>query len=107
MSLRKLRLYIDLALPQDSAAHRAATEGQTWTWNERLLWMLIRRVEENTVIVGKSLGQKKLKLAKTHPEFPWAEADDGTTVIGDRGGHDSEDVMAFLNNLPGGGVADG
>lgn len=100
-------MLIDKGLPQDSPVHRASTAGQTWTWNERLLWMLIRSVDENTVIIGKTLGQKKLKLPKTHPDYPWSETDTGPKVIGDRGEYESVDVMAFLKNLPGGGVPDG
>lgn len=65
------------------------------------MWLAIRRIEENTVILGRSLGNKKLKLPKEHPQYPWsnAEADDGPKKIGDRGDHSSEDVIAFLDSL--------
>ena len=87
-------------LPQDSAVDRAHTDGQTWTWNEQLLWLLVRRIEENTVVIGKSLGNKKLKLPKEHPRFPWSVLDEAEPArIGDRGEHDSIDVMNFLDSL--------
>ena len=67
---------------------------------DRLLWLVVRRLEENTVVIGKALGNKKLKLPKEHPDYPWSEssADNGRIHFGGRGDIPTEDVMAFLDS---------
>lgn len=74
-------------------------DGQTYTLTDRLLWLLARRVEENTVVIGKSLGNKRLTLSK-HPNYPWTPPEEpGRVRFGNRGNHSSTDVMNYLDSL--------
>lgn len=101
ITLRKLRVLIE-GLPQNSAVHRARTDGQTWTWVEVLLWHLIRLTQVQTASLGNRLGKPRIRVPSTHPQFPWASKDDdedGPKHFGDRGGRSSEEVMQFLDSL--------
>ena len=80
---------------------RRLAEGREYTITDRMLWLLVRRIEENTVVIGKALGNKKLKLPKEHPEYPWSDptADTSRVQIGARGDIPAEDVMDFLDSF--------
>ncbi|MCF8605155.1 hypothetical protein L5I01_17510 [Gordonia sp. HY442] len=79
-------------------ALQSVADGKQYAMSERLLWLIVRRLEENTVVIGKALGNKKLKLPKTHPDYPWSDADTGRVQIGGRGDATSEEVIDFLDS---------
>ncbi|KXT55924.1 hypothetical protein Y710_16370 [Gordonia sp. QH-12] len=92
ITLRRFRVLAEWALQQ-------VADGKPYTMTDRLLWLLVRRIEENTVVVGKALGNKKLRLPKKHPDYPWSESEDDSRIqIGGRGEHSSDEVMDFLDS---------
>ncbi|GAC71033.1 hypothetical protein [Gordonia soli] len=88
------------ALPQDSAVHRARTDGQAWGWSEQLLWMAIRAMEVQTAqLAARSFNPKpRIKVAKQHPRFPWSEQTEEDRHFGSRGDLDSVTVMSVLKS---------
>lgn len=102
ITLRKLRVLIE-GLPPDSAAHRAVTDGQLWTWREWLLWHGVRTSIDNATRVAHSLSGKKGKpktiADKDWPVYPWVKADSAPTHYGDTDGRDGTEVIAFLDSF--------
>lgn len=102
ITLRKLRVLIQ-GLPQDSAAHRSATDGQTWTWVEQILWQMIRSNSDNATRITSALSGKKQKpkLIKDAdwPKFPWREPDSKPKRFGKVEDRSGEEVMAFLDSF--------
>lgn len=81
-------------LPPDSALHRALNGGQVWTWQEELLWRLVQLLERNESWWRWSKG--KAPKWPRHKRFPWEK---DTVTLGDRGGHTSAEVIAYIESI--------
>lgn len=101
MSGRLLAVLIN-GLPQDSALHRASTDGHTWMWREELAWQTIHALR---VIDERLSWQKTRKFRKPKfSRFPWSRNE---RRFGNRGGGSTKEVLEALRALrPGGGATD-
>lgn len=87
-------------LPQAGPHTRHLTDGVEYDYSHSLMWALWWSLQQNTVVIGRALGNDKIKMpADRMPRFPWSMDNKNTSLGGSLGDKTQGEVLDFLDSL--------
>ncbi|HHY07523.1 MAG TPA: hypothetical protein GX530_03135 [Corynebacteriales bacterium] len=85
-------------VPSDNPLRWHVSEGRPYTLADELLWHNLWLAFQIVVLLAQLGGDKKAKMPKDKPKYPWSVVDD-ESHIGGLKGQDPLEVLAFLDSL--------